>query len=161
MLIENLAALLNAKPSGPGRWKAICPCHDDTRPSLDISRGHTQPIMVICRVCDARAPEVAQAIGLKVADLCHDRPANGHFSRGSRRAERPPFDPIRAAESVRHEGAVLALLAAKIKRGESLTADEDARLDTLVRRMDAVTDQGDREPPELARLRGRKPRMDA
>ena len=69
MLIENFAALLNAKPVGKDRWRAVCPCHDDTRPSLDISRGRVQPIMVICRVCDARAPEVAQALGLKVGDL--------------------------------------------------------------------------------------------
>lgn len=158
MLIENFADLLNAKPVGPDRWRAICPCHDDTRPSLDISRGRVQPIMVICRVCDARAPEVARAMGLKVADLCHDRPANGHFTRGSRRPERPPFDPVHAAEHIRLEGMVLALLAEKIKLGQALTEAEHKRLDLTLHRCDLIVSQAGRrgEPPELARLRGRK-----
>lgn len=158
MLIENFAALLSAKPVGKDRWRAVCPCHDDTRPSLDISRGRVQPIMVICRVCDARAPEVAQALGLKVGDLCHDRPLNRHFTRGSRHAERPSFDPVHAAEHIRLEAMVLALLAEKVKLGQALTEAEHKRLDFTLRRCDMITTQagGGTEPSELARLRGRK-----
>ena len=154
MLIENFVALLRAKKVGPNRWRALCPCHDDTRPSLDITPGHTQPIMVICRVCDARAPQVAVALGLRMADLCHDRP--GTFTPSRRREERPPFDPVRAAESIAAEAWVLAELAEKFKRGESLTPADHSRLNTIIRRMDTVKDQAGHEPPELARLRGRR-----
>jgi hypothetical protein len=105
---------------------------------------------------NARAPQVALAMGLKVSDLCHDRPANGHYTRGSRCAERPPLDHAFAAEHLRMEATVLILLAEKVR--PALAAEEQKRIDLLLRRCDMIVEQagGGREPLELARLRGRK-----
>lgn len=49
-------------------WQAICPAHNDTRPSLSLYIGRTGCLIVHCRA-GCSTPSVLAARGLKMADL--------------------------------------------------------------------------------------------
>lgn len=45
---EEIAALLNARPAGEGRWSARCPAHDDSTASLSIGTGGDGKVLLHC-----------------------------------------------------------------------------------------------------------------
>jgi len=75
-----------------GGWQARCPAHDDSNPSLSVSRGQDGRALIRCFAgCDT--PDVVQALGLKESDLfARDDSAqrNGRASRPAKRAGPPP-----------------------------------------------------------------------
>ena len=54
-------------------WKAICPVHDDHKPSLHISYD-SKGIACYCPVCKANGKAVAEAIGIPIKDLFFEQP---------------------------------------------------------------------------------------
>lgn len=68
-----LSELLNhfsgVKPlSGNNHYIALCPCHNDHEPSLDIRTGD-KGIVMSCPVCGADGKRVMQALNLSVSEL--------------------------------------------------------------------------------------------
>jgi P4 family phage/plasmid primase-like protien len=48
-----LQELDNVQQTSPGEWKARCPAHDDTNPSLSVSEGDSRPVVLHCHAgCD-------------------------------------------------------------------------------------------------------------
>ena len=81
-LNEILNRLSGVKSVGREHYIALCPCHDDHHPSLDIALKNGK-ILMCCPVCGADGVKVMQALGLKSRDLFDDskfdrpeRPAN-------------------------------------------------------------------------------------
>ena len=58
-----------------GSWKALCPAHDDTEPSLSISEGNDGRALLKCFAGCANS-EIVSALGLEMKDLFRRR--NGH-----------------------------------------------------------------------------------
>jgi len=78
-----LSKLPQAKRDGKG-WMALCPAHDDRRPSLRVTAGDDGRALVHCHAgCTPEA--VVGALGLTLADLM---PANGEES-GRRTRSKP------------------------------------------------------------------------
>ena len=51
------ADLVQAQPTGAGRWKARCPAHNDRSPSLSIREGDDGRVLVLCRAgCSLQTP---------------------------------------------------------------------------------------------------------
>jgi len=51
-----------------GDWKAICPAHDDRNPSLSVSQGDDERVVIKCFAgCTPEA--IVDAVGLRMADL--------------------------------------------------------------------------------------------
>lgn len=49
LTIDNLLPRLHkCKQTGPGRWQACCPAHDDQTPSLSIARGGADKLLLKC-----------------------------------------------------------------------------------------------------------------
>ena len=70
MTIEKFVSLIHgARPSGNG-WIAPCPAHDDIRPSLSISLGSDQRILIFC-FAGCSTAEICEAVNIRVADLFH------------------------------------------------------------------------------------------
>ena len=60
----------NPRKTGTG-WSARCPAHDDKNPSLSVSEGEHQPVVLYCQAgCTPEA--VLQALGMTLADVCED-----------------------------------------------------------------------------------------
>ena len=67
--------------SGSGHFLALCPCHSDHKPSLDIKSGD-KGIVMSCPVCGANGKAVMQALGLDVRELFYEQRQS--------RQEKPP-----------------------------------------------------------------------
>lgn len=65
---ELITHFQNVKPLGKDHYKALCPCHNDHKPSLDIALKGDK-ILIACPVCNANGKDVMQAIGLDVKEL--------------------------------------------------------------------------------------------
>ena len=50
-------------------WKALCPAHDDTKPSLDVKVGDDGKVLVVCRSHGCSLVAIAEALGLEQADF--------------------------------------------------------------------------------------------
>lgn len=63
----------NPKRRADGKLIAKCPAHDDSNPSLSVSRGTTRDVVVKC-FAHCTADAVMDALGLRWTDLSGDRP---------------------------------------------------------------------------------------
>ncbi len=130
------AALLDrldkVRPRGPGQWSARCPAHDDTGPSLSVKELPDGRVLIHC-FSGCAAHEVVGAIGLDVSDL---------FPPGDR-----SFDPVKrprllpagqALEILDFEAQLIALCAANIANGVTLTDDDRERCRIAAGRIGAI-----------------------
>lgn len=66
-----LPKLTGVRMSG-GSFSARCPAHEDNKPSLSLSVGKEQPVVLFCQAgCDSE--DILKAIGLTWEDLCAQR----------------------------------------------------------------------------------------
>lgn len=61
--------------SGKDHYKALCPCHNDHNPSLDIILKDNK-ILMACPVCGADGKKVMQTLGLDVKELFYEQRSN-------------------------------------------------------------------------------------
>ena len=70
-----LNRLEGAKPSGRGQWSALCPAHDDKKPSLSVALGEDGKVLLHCHAgCDVG--DIVAAIGMTEADLFPEAPVS-------------------------------------------------------------------------------------
>ena len=68
--IEDILALLKkVKQTGPDSWEALCPAHDDKKPSLHVARGRIQPIVFDCKA-GCELGDILAALNLTLGDIC-------------------------------------------------------------------------------------------
>lgn len=71
MTAREIAARLNAAPSGHEKWTAHCPAHHDRSPSLSLAEGRGGRALLFCFAgCGVDA--IARALGIEVRDLFGD-----------------------------------------------------------------------------------------
>lgn len=120
-----LSRLDKVKSTGPGKWSALCPAHDDKRPSLSIKLADDGKVLLHCW-SGCGASEIVGALGLSLADLFPgDRHSlNDHGTGPTRR----PFDYKDALTGIRNEATLVVLGASAINRGDELAAEVLDRL---------------------------------
>lgn len=128
-----LSRLDYVKETGPGRWIARCPAHDDRRPSLSVRETDDGTLLVKCWP-GCTAAEIVAAVGLRLSDLFPERPENQHF-KGPTRKRRWPAGDILACLAV--EARVAALAAGDLAAGEILPPPDVARLGLAASRLKA------------------------
>ena len=70
------ARLEGVKRNGKG-WKAICPCHEDHKPSLEIDLSDSGDLLMVCRACGANGEKVALPLGLEPRELFAEQHRGG------------------------------------------------------------------------------------
>jgi hypothetical protein len=105
------AALLDrldgVRQTGPGRWIARCPAHEDRSPSLSIRELDDGRTLIHCFAqCDAL--DIVQAAGIALSDLMPER--SGHHTPPTR-SRIPASDVLVALD---HEAHVVAVIGADI-----------------------------------------------
>ena len=93
MTAPELAQMLNARKAGRGTWKAKCPAHSDSNPSLTIKEGR-KAILICCQSHHCNIADICKAVGIATKDLWYEQNAD---PRAIREAERK-----RKAEEWRH-----------------------------------------------------------
>jgi hypothetical protein len=130
-----LARLDGMKPAGAGRWLARCPAHPDRCPSLSI-RELDDGRLLIHDFGGCEVGDVLAAVGLTLADLFPDRPAD-HRTVGVRPNH---FQAAREAlASVAPDALLVAIAGESLAAGVALTkADRDRLLEASGRIRRAV-----------------------
>ena len=120
-----LHRLDRVKSTGPGKWQALCPAHDDKRPSLSIKEADDGRVLLKCWT-GCGAAEIVSALGLSLADLFPGDRRNlaDHSTGPMRRA----FDYRDALTGIAHETLVARLIIEAVNSGEDVDADALDRL---------------------------------
>lgn len=128
-----LSRLDGVRETGPGRYLARCPAHDDGRPSLSLREASDGTLLVHC-FAGCGAGEVMEAAGLTLADLFPDRlPDRQPQRRGQRRI--PAADALVAID---REALVVSVIASDIRDNKVVTDDTFDRLATAAARIGAA-----------------------
>jgi hypothetical protein len=155
MTAAALAQLLDARPSGRGKWQARCPAHDDRSPSLSVREGDNGKTLIRCWAGCATA-DVLRAAGLTWADLFagpppsaeeqvavrRDREESDAVRRQLRQLHRDGCDRFRALQQVVDSLAPRLMRMPDSAEVEMLTAvyhdalDEVGRLESVLMRME-------------------------
>ncbi|MDN3518320.1 hypothetical protein QWY84_11915 [Aquisalimonas lutea] len=133
---ELLRRLESVKATGPSRWAARCPAHDDRSPSLSVRECGDGTVLLHC-FAGCPAGDVLAAVGLDLADLF----PNKSLGRGPmRQGERwIPRDVLAAIAS---EAVVVLVAADTIRRGEALTDDDVERVAVAAARLRNAAREG-------------------
>jgi hypothetical protein len=106
-LLERLEAV---KRTGADRWVALCPAHEDRRPSLGVRELGDGRTLVVCRAgCETYS--VLAAIGLTFDVLFPpERAVDHHVAR-----ERRPFDAWTTLRSLPTELAIVVIYVSDVR----------------------------------------------
>lgn len=126
----------HARETGPDRWLARCPAHDDVNPSLAIRETDDGRVLVHC-FAGCGAVDVVGAVGLKLCDLFpDDRRDRGPIPARDRHV---PRDVLRA---VAVEVFLVQICAEQVARGEALADADRDRLAVASARIRAAAREG-------------------
>lgn len=133
-----LDRLDGARQTGPGRWIAKCPAHEDRSPSLSI-RELDDGRCLIHDFGGCGTEAVLDALGLEMQVLFAERlagsgPAGGHTSTHSRV---PARDLL---EIVSEEVSVVSIIAADFFDKRSIREEDWRRLQTAANRIHRARD---------------------
>lgn len=129
-----LARLDKVKKSGPGRWLACCPAHDDRSPSLSVRETDDGTILIKCW-SGCGAGDVVAAVGMSLSDLFPNRP-DDDFKKAKRPGQR--WVPRDVLEAVASEALIALLAAEAVHGGNSLSDDDRSRLAVAAGRLRAA-----------------------
>lgn len=132
-----LHRLEKVKATGPGKWMARCPAHEDRSPSLAIKESDGTILLHCFAGCSVE--DVAGAIGVEMIALFP--PTDKREWIGT---EKPlkfgavRFSAIDALRCLAGEGSILLLLACDMAEGKVLSPDDHDRLTTALGRLNAA-----------------------
>ena len=128
-----LQSLESVKKTGPDKWVARCPAHDDKRPSLSIREAEDHKVLLKCW-SGCGVAEIGSALGLSLADLFPgDRRSLKENGTGPMRR---PFDYRDALTGIAHEATVARLIVEAVNSGREVDADALDRLALAEERID-------------------------
>jgi hypothetical protein len=114
-----LAGLRKVKKTGPGRWQACCPVHEDRTASLLVTEKPDGKITFYCfALCDKEA--ILSAVGMKWSDLFPPRPIGSDYHPPERR----PFHAEDVLKALEHEVLVAYLMASDAAKSLAVLSDE-------------------------------------
>lgn len=133
-----LDRLEGVRETGPGRWLARCPAHEDRSPSLSVRELDDKVLVYDFAGCGVH--DILAAVGLEASALF---PPPGSVSYEGRR--RPQARRIPAADILAALGADLsfiAICAADMGHGDTLDVCDMARLNQASARFRAAVHAG-------------------
>lgn len=114
-----LPHLHRVKRTGPGKWQACCPAHDDKSPSLALKECDDGRLLVHC-FGGCAVEQVLGALGLTMLDLFPPRPdvpGAGHAP------QRRPWSAGDLIELAAFEAGVCVIVAADLLHGRQADLD--------------------------------------
>jgi len=136
MSFETLLDRLDGvKHTGPGRFMARCPAHDDRSPSLGVKDCGDGVTVVNC-LAGCETEDVLSAVGLTFSDLYPERIATEH----SYKPVHQRFDARQALRVLRSEATLVAIAAENIAKGITLSDEDRDRVFNSACRIRAASD---------------------
>ena len=122
-----LSRLDKVKRIGDGRYKALCPAHDDKTPSLAIKYDDDRLLIHCFGGCSPK--DVLGAIGLTFADIMPDK-SIGNFNK-----DKKPFYAMDVLAIIKSEATLVYIYATDMAKGLTLTSKDKERLLLAVNRI--------------------------
>lgn len=119
-----LQRLEKVRKTGPDKWIALCPAHDDRRPSLSIKETEDGTVLLHCWT-GCGASEIVNALGLSLSELFPDKDRSTVKGDGPTRR---PFSCRDALAGIAHESTVVLVILETFNRGEALDREALLRL---------------------------------
>jgi hypothetical protein len=130
-----LSRLDRVKRTGPGKWIASCPSHDDRNPSLAIRECDDGRILLHdfagCAVAD-----VVAALGMALSDLMPERAIDHRVRR-----ERKAFFPSDVFDIALREVSIVALIACDIHSNKDVQEADYQRLLVACGRLNSIAEK--------------------
>lgn len=129
-LPELLQHFENTRKSGNG-YHASCPMpdHNDSTPSVSVTQDiDTGKIMLYCWGCDTKAPELVQALGLRLSDLFGDPGHPGAVKMIAAQSVIPEEEVEKLADYTVYTRDRINAAEEYLQKRFNLTADEGYRL---------------------------------
>jgi len=117
-----LSQLDKVKSFGNGKYKALCPVHNEKTPSLAITERDDGSILAHCFGCGANGIEIVQALGLQPSDL-YPKSQRWHNEK-----YRQPFPAKQILECIGFESQIVLIAAQQVLGGHSLNKTDFERL---------------------------------
>ena len=105
---------------GDGKYKAICPAHDDHSPSLAIKDSDGR-LLLHC-FCGCETTDILAAIGLDFADIMPEQ------SMGNFKKDKKPFYAMDILGIIKFEATLVYIYASDMAKGLTLTGTDKERL---------------------------------
>lgn len=136
MIADNfLQRLDRVRRTGPGKWQACCPAHDDRGPSLSVTETDDGKVLVHC-FAGCGVHEITAAVGMDIADLFPPRESSG-------KPMRRPFPAADVLRAIGHEALVVAAAARTMaNEGQLTVADLERVIEAASRIQAGVTAAG-------------------
>lgn len=115
-----LAGLRKVKKTGPGRWQACCPTHEDRTASLLVTEKPDGKITFHCFGGCNDKEAILSAVGLRWSDLYPPRPIGSDYHPPERR----PFHAEDVLKALEHEVLVAYLMANDTAKSLAVLSDE-------------------------------------
>ena len=130
-----LSCLEKVRQTGPGKWQALCPAHDDRTPSLAIREEDDGRVLVHC-VAGCSALDAISAVGLDWSDLYPDKPlpVQGH------KPIRRPFLPTDAFDTLRHINQIMLIIVGDMVRGKGCPVESHMSLMNCQKQLDDIAE---------------------
>ena len=119
-----LSRLDKVRQTGPSRWIAACPAHDDRSPSLSV-RALDDGRVLVHDFGGCAAADVVAAVGLTLADLYPEK-LSDHLP--SYRARKHHHAAVTALKAIKFEVLLVAVAAQNIQKGVTLDDTDMERL---------------------------------
>ena len=129
-----LDRLQKVRRTGPGRWIACCPAHDDKSPSLAIREVEDGRVLIHC-FSGCSVQEITGALGMELSDLFPPRP-------GNYKPEARPFPAADILKACAFEVSIAALAIGMFLDGKPFGAAERDRLTAAAGRLQNALDAG-------------------
>lgn len=129
-----LSRLESVKQTGPGRWLAKCPAHDDKSPSLSI-RELDDGRILIHRFAQCGGDAIMRAAGLTLADLYPEPLSNKRERPAPLRQRVHPADALKA---LAHEACLVGIVASDIAGGKQISDEDTERCAVAAGRINAA-----------------------
>jgi hypothetical protein len=126
-----LDRLEKVKQTGPDKWQALCPAHEDRSPSLSVREADDGTILLKCWA-GCGAAEVVGAVGLELRDLFPERIPEPNVTKGRRR--RSPWVPRDVLAALATDALFISICAEDQAKGQTLDDATRARLAAAGRR---------------------------
>ncbi len=125
-----LSHLDKVRQTGPGRWIACCPAHDDKHPSFNIRELDDGRVLINCKA-GCSTEEILSSVGMTFSDLY---PPNdlGHC-----KSERRPFPASDILKAIGFEALVVCSSAVTILDGKPFSQADRDRLILATSRIQA------------------------
>ncbi len=128
------------RETGPGRWIACCPAHDDRSPSLSI-RELEDGRVLLHDFAGCEVDSILVAIGLRLSDLFPEHSGRRNWTGPHHHAPTRSHIPARdLIGMIDHEALIVGMIGAAMLENKKIDAETWDRLATAVGRIGEVRD---------------------